>query len=55
MLVTGFFHVGCTVTLQRLYCLFVIEVGWCYMHILGVTASPGGLRTGQQIRNLPGR
>ena len=55
MLATDFFHVGCAVTLQRLYCLFVIEVGSCYMHILGVTANPGVLRTGQQIRNLPGR
>jgi putative transposase len=27
MLVTDFFHVDCAVTLQRLYCLFVIEVG----------------------------
>jgi putative transposase len=27
MLVTDFFHVDCAMTLQRLYCLFVIEVG----------------------------
>jgi putative transposase len=27
MLATDFFHVDCAVTLQRLYCLFVIEVG----------------------------
>jgi hypothetical protein len=27
MLATGFFHVDCAVTLQRLYCFFVIEVG----------------------------
>ena len=27
MLATDFFHVDCAVTLQRLYCLFVIEAG----------------------------
>jgi putative transposase len=52
MLAADFFHVDCAVTHQRLYCLFVMEVGSRYVHILGITANPDGPWTVQQIRNL---
>jgi putative transposase len=52
MLAADFFHVDCAVTLQRLYCFFVIEVGSRHVHIPGVTPNPDGPWTTQQIRNL---
>ncbi len=40
MLAADFFHVDCAVTLERLYCLFVIEVGSRYLHIPGGRRAP---------------
>jgi putative transposase len=52
MLACDFFHVDCAVTLQRIYVLFVLEVGSRYVHVLGTTTHPDGGWTTQQIRNL---
>lgn len=51
-LAADFFHLDCALRLQRLYCLFVIEVGSRYVHFAGVTDHPDGPWTTQQIRNL---
>lgn len=42
MLAVDFFRVDCAVTLQRLYCFFVMEIGSRYVHVLGVTTIPNG-------------
>ena len=52
MLAVDFFPADCALTLQRPYCLFVIDAGSRCVRIPGITANPDGPQTTRQIRNL---
>ncbi len=51
MIACDFFTVE-TITLRRIYVLFLIELSTRRVHLAGLTENPDGAWTAQQTRNL---